>query len=95
MVAVTLQQAYDYSKIEDNEDIQNLIDTSLIYIDSMVGEYYKLDEKAVKLANLLQLKLISDMYDNRSTEIAGNTKTDRIVVSILDKLSNYVEEIIV
>lgn len=90
-MAVTLQQAKEHSKIEDDEDIQNLVDTSLIYIDSMVGEYYKSDEKSVKLADLLQLKLISDMYDNRSTEIAGNTKTDRIVVSILDKLSNYTE----
>jgi len=91
-MAVTLQQAKDHSKIEnDDEDIQPLVDASLIYIDFMVGEYYKTDEKAVKLADLLQLKLINDMYDNRSTEIAGNTKTDRVVASILDKLSNYSE----
>lgn len=90
-MAVTLQQASDYSKIEDDEDIQFLVDTSLIYIDSMVGEYYKADEKAVKLADLLQLKLINDMHDNRSTEIPNNTKKDIIVVSILDKLSNYTE----
>ena len=97
-MAVTLQQAKDHSKIENDDEninIQILVDTSLIYIDSMVGEYYKTDEKAIKLADLLQLKLINDMYDNRSTEIAGNTKTDRIVTSILDKLSNYVAEVIV
>ena len=81
-----------YLKIDDEEEdlyLQELIDISLIYIDSMVGEGYKEDTKAVKLANLLQQKLISDMHENRGTEVAGDTKADRIVVSILDKLSGY------
>lgn len=89
---ITLEQARNYLRIDyDAEDtyIQTLIDISLIYIDFMVGEEYKIDEKAVRLADLLQLKLISDMYEQRSTEIQDNMKIDRITNSILDKLSNY------
>lgn len=92
IVAITLEQAKNYLKVdytEDDGDIEDYIEASEIYIDSMVGEAYKIDEKAVKLAELLQKKLISDMYENRSTEIPQNTKQDRIVTSILDKLSNY------
>lgn len=55
----------------------------------MVGEGYKADEKAIQLSNLLKYKLISDMYENRGTEIPNNTKKDIIVTSILDKLSLY------
>ncbi|EJO5347031.1 head-tail connector protein [Clostridium sporogenes] len=87
-----LQEIKDYLKIDnDYEDnsLDELIATSEIYIDSMVGEGYKTDNKALKLANLLQKKLIADMYENRSTEIPTNTKQDRIVTSILDKLSNF------
>lgn len=91
---MTLEEVKKYLKIDDDyedTDIQELIDTSKIYIDSMVGEAYKTDEKALKLADLLQKKLIADMYENRSTELPTGTKQDRIVTSILDKLSNYVE----
>lgn len=90
-----LQEIKDYLKIdEEYEDcfLNELIETSEIYIDSMVGEAYKTDRKAIKLANLLQKKLISDMYENRSSEVSTNTKQDRIVTSILDKLSNCTEE---
>ena len=89
---VTLPQVKGYLKIEFDEDdifINQLIETSETYIDSMVGEAYKTDTKAVKLADLLQLKLISDMYEQRGTEVQNNTKQDRIAASILDKLSNY------
>lgn len=44
----------------------------------------------MKLANLLQKKLIADMFENRGTEISNSTK-DTIVTTILDKLSNYSE----
>ena len=74
---------------EEDQDLQELIDVSLIYIDSMVGEGYKEDTKAVKLASLLQKKLIADMHENKGTEVASDTKTDRIVVSILDKLTGF------
>lgn len=92
---MTLEEVKDYLKIDyDDEDsyLTELIDISLVYIDSMVGESYKTDEKAVKLSTLLQKKLMSDMYENRGTEIASNSKQDKIVTSILDKLSNYSEE---
>jgi len=88
---VTLEEIKSYLYIDHDEEdlyISELVEVSLIYIDSMVGEAYKADAKAIKLANLLQKKLISDMYENRGTEIAANTKKDNIVTSILDKLSN-------
>jgi hypothetical protein len=61
----------------------------------MVGINYKTDAKAVKLATLLQKKLINDMHGNRSSEVSDTMKQDRIVTSILDKLSNYEEVIII
>lgn len=87
---INLERAKEYLRIDyEDEDlyIQSLIEISEIYIESMVGVNYKIDEKALNLANLLQLKLISDMYEQRSTEVQNNTKQDRIVTSILDKLS--------
>lgn len=93
---MTLEEVKKYLIIDDDHGddfLNDLIETSEIYIDSMVGEGYKTDKKAIKLANLLQKKLIADMHENRSIEIPVNTKQDRIVVSILDKLSNYTGEL--
>lgn len=93
---ITLEQAKQYLHIDyEDEDtyIASLIDISLIYIDSMAGEAYKTDIKAVKLAELLQLKLIADMYEQRGSEVPSNTKQDRIAMSILDKLSNYTDTV--
>ncbi|MFR1707644.1 MAG: head-tail connector protein [Clostridium sp.] len=89
---MTLEEIKNYLHVDYNDEdsyLNELIEVSLVYIDSMVGEAYKTDEKAVKLASLLQKKLISDMYENRGTEIASNSKRDIIVSSILDKLSLY------
>ncbi|WP_261780732.1 head-tail connector protein [Clostridium botulinum] len=91
---ITLEQAKNYIREDcDDEDvitsIKDAMEVSQVYIDSMVGEAYKEDKKAIKLADLLQKKLIADMYENRSTEVPQNTKQDRIVTSILDKLSNF------
>lgn len=89
---ITLNDIKQYLRIDDTyEDnyVTELIDVSLVYIDSMVGDIYKTDEKAVKLADLLQKKLIADIYENRGTEVPTNTRQDKIVTSILDKLSNY------
>lgn len=89
---MTLEEAKSYIRLDDEYDdtyVTELIETSQIYIDLMVGTAYKSYPNAVKLASLLQKKLISDMYDNRGTEIPSNTKQDKIVNSILDKLSNY------
>ena len=90
---MTLEEVKSYLRIEYEEDdilLANLIEVSEEYIDSCVGIAYKSDEKAMKLANLLQKKLIADMFDNRGTEISNSTK-DTIVTTILDKLSNYSE----
>lgn len=98
ILSLTLADAKEYIK-EDSDDeqvckyITELIEISQIYIESCVGKAYQLDEKAVKLATLLQKKLIADMYEQRGTEIPSNTKQDKITQSILDKLSNYYTEI--
>lgn len=95
IVELTLADAQEYLKVDSDYDkdyITELLDTSQIYIESCVGTAYQTDEKAVKLATLLQKKLIADMYDQRGTEIANNTKQDKITQSILDKLSNYYKE---
>lgn len=78
----------EYLRIDsDDEDeyIDELIGVSEAYIDSMIGESYKSDEKAVQLSILLRKKLIADMYENRTTIVNG--KRDIIVDSILDRLS--------
>ena len=90
---MTLEEVKSYLRIEYEEDdilLANLIEVSEEYIDSCVGIAYKSDEKAMNLANLLQKKLIADMFENRGTEISNSTK-DTIVTTILDKLSNYSE----
>lgn len=87
---MTLEEVKKYLRIdyeEDDDILSDLIIVSEEYIDSCVGSAYKSDEKAIKLANLLQKKLIADMFENRGTEISNSTKRDIMVTSILDKLS--------
>lgn len=94
-MAITLNEAKEHMRIDyvdEDTYIESLIDVSLIYIDSMVGDSYKSNTNAVKLANLLQLKLIEDMFSNRGTKVNNNVTTDIIITSILDKLSNYIAE---
>ncbi len=88
---MTVEEIKDYIIVYDESDSfpEELMEISQIYIDSMVGEGYKQDEKMIKLASLLQRKLCADMYENRSTEVPQSVKQDRITASILDKLSNY------
>jgi len=94
---VTLDDIKSYLRIDGTDEdtyLSELIEASQIYVDSCVGEGYKSEANALKLANILQKKLISDMYENRSTVIleknnSENTKQDRIVTTILDKLSGY------
>lgn len=93
---MTLEEAKNYLRIDDNFDdayIQNLIDATQIYIDSCVGEAYKTDDKLVKLAALVQYKLINDLYDSKSSYIQNNMIRDRIVETIFEKLSNAGDEI--
>lgn len=89
---VSLEDAKVYIHIDyddDNDDIKNMIETAQIFIDSMVGEKYKEDEKAVKMADLLVKKIVYQMYENRSVLIPNNLKEDKIVNSMLDKLALY------
>lgn len=91
---MTLERVKNHLRIDFDEDdiyISDLIEISEIYIELCVGSAYKSDSKAVKLSELLQLKLIQDIYDNRGTEIPADKKKDLIVTTILDKLSNFSE----
>ena len=86
---MNLKEIRGYLKIDYNDEdeyLQELIEVSQIYIDSCVGESYKKDAKKVKLAEILQKKLINDMYENRSTTVI-NDKQDRTASSILDILA--------
>lgn len=89
---IDLKKAKEYARIDyDTEDdfINELIIISSLYIDGMVGIKYKDHGDGLELAKILQLKLIRDMYETRSTFVPNSVKTDRITNSILDKLSNY------
>lgn len=90
---MTLDKVKEHLRIDFGEEdnyLLDLIEVSDIYIETCVGDTYKNDEKAVRLASLLQLKLIQDMYENRGNFITNNTKRDNIVTTILDKLSNFI-----
>lgn len=92
---MTLEEAKSYLRIEYEEDdvlIYDLMLASEAYIDECAGTAYKNHEKAITLSNLLQKKLIADMFENRGTEISNSTKKDNIVTTILEKLSNYTED---
>lgn len=93
---MTLEEVKNYLRVdydEDNGIINDLLLISEEYINSCVGTAYKSNEKAVKLADLLQKKLIYDMYEKKGVEISNKTKQDTIVTTILDKLSNYACEV--
>lgn len=92
---ISLEDAKSYLKIDfddDDTDIQKMIETAVIWIDSMVGKAYKNNEELQNLADFLTKKLVSDLYDNRSFTISSNSKRDFICTSILDKLSLEVED---
>jgi uncharacterized phage protein (predicted DNA packaging) len=87
-----LNDAKSYLRIDYSEDdnfIQQLIDVSQIYIDECCGESYKTDAKLLKLSELAQLKLISDMYENRSGFIEEKkAKRDIIIDTIFNRLAS-------
>ena len=97
---LTLEQAKKHLRVsydEDDEEIQELILTAEAYIDGCVGAGYKDKanyeseeeyEKGRRIAALLLKKIVSDMYEVRSTTVVSNTKTDNITKTILDKLAN-------
>lgn len=83
-----LEKVKEYLRIDyDDENIfiQSLIDTAQIYIDECVGVAYKNYQNLVNLAEIAQLKLISDIYENRTANIAE--KRDIVITTIFDKLS--------
>lgn len=89
---MTLDDLKLYLRIDDDSEdnyLNEILEGSQIYIDSMVSEAYKTDDNAVNLATILQKKLCADLYESRGTTIEDNKKTDVIVSSILDKLSLY------
>ncbi|MBY6915480.1 head-tail connector protein [Clostridium botulinum] len=93
---MTLEYIKNYLRVDSEDEdelIKNLMEVSQIYIDSCVGEAYKGHEKGIKLSELLQIKLINDMYESRGSnhEGANNIKRDIIVTSILESLSMYEE----
>lgn len=94
---VSLEDVKKYIRIDFDEDdslIQDLTDTAQVFIDSMVGEEYKKDEKLVRISNLLVKKLVNDMYENRYYTVSSNSKKDLVINSMLDKLalSSWSEE---
>lgn len=83
---VDLTRVKEYLKIDyDDSDaeLSTLIEISEIYIDEMVGENYKSNDKLLKLAEIARLNIIQNMYDNKNTEF----KTNKIVNSILNRLA--------
>lgn len=73
---------------EDDDFLTTLIEVSQILIDRSCGEAYKLDTQLTKLSELLQLKIIADMYENRTTDISTTLKKDSTYTTIVTLLGN-------
>lgn len=83
-----LSDIKQYLRIDyDDEDafLASLIEVSEIYINECCGTAYKSHEKLVKLADIAQRKLISDMYEKRTA--SANEIRDIVISTIFDKLS--------
>lgn len=89
---MTLEEYKSWSHIDynDEDDLLNeIIEVAQIYLDSKCGEEYKKEPKAVKLANLALRKIVNDLYENRTGQVASNYKEDPVVKSIVAKLTLY------
>lgn len=87
---MTLEEVKQYLRIDfddDDELLTELISVSEAYIDKTVGTAYKNDDSLKSLSNIVQKKLINEMYRNRSTGAIDKTQ-DRVVTTILDLLAN-------
>ncbi len=87
---MTIEQIKKYLRIDfetDDQFIEQLITVSENYIDSCCGVAYKAQPQLQNLAQLVQLKIISNLYENRDTN-AENTKQDITVTTIFELLSN-------
>lgn len=83
----------DYLRCYDEEEaefVETLLLTAKTYIETMCGTSYKKNENALILEDILTKKLVTDMYENRSTMVDG--KRDIIVSSIIQKLALYGED---
>lgn len=86
---ITLEKVKKYLSIFDDYDDELLTQYMLIaetYIDSCVGVAYKSNERGLKLSEILILKLVHDLYENRGTTLSTNVKRDMIVTTTLDIL---------
>ena len=92
---MTLEEIKNYLSIyDDMEDdyIQELIDFSEDYVDSLCGEFYKLNSRGIRLSNILRKKIIADLYENKGTGCSIQYKKDVIADSLILKLSLFTEE---
>lgn len=93
---ITLEEIKTYLNI-DLEDtyydtmLTEYITASLIYIIKNAGEGWIADEHCICLAKILQKKLITDMFENKGTEISNSTKRDVMVNTILEILASFSE----
>lgn len=68
---------------DDDDTIITLeVEASKEYIKNAVGKY----SEENPLMRLLLLAIVADMYENRSTTIAGNSKNNYIIRSIVNQL---------
>lgn len=86
---MTLEEVKQYLRIDFDDDddlLKELISVSETYIDKTVGTGYKKDDSLLKIAKIVQKKLINEMYRNRSTGAIERIQ-DRTVTTMLDVLS--------
>lgn len=98
ITGITLEEVKVYLNI-DLEDtyydkmLEEYIIASFIYINKMAGSAWVNDEVSIRLCKILQKKIIADLFENRTTEIANSTKKDIMVTSILDTLSLFGDDV--
>ncbi|GAB6150210.1 head-tail connector protein [Clostridium novyi] len=88
---LNLEELRNYLKIDydyEDEFLKELLNISEAYIQSCCGDSYRNNERLLKLAQLAQRKLITDMYSNRNTTIDNKSKRDVMITTIFDLLAN-------
>lgn len=94
---ITLEDIKQYLNIDLDDTyfdsmLSEYITTSLIYIIKNAGEGWITDEHCIYLAKILQKKLITDMFENKGTEISNSTKRDIMVNTIFEILASFCED---
>ena len=88
-MGVTMEQIKEYLKIDFSDDVGflvELITVSDIYITKTVGMAFKDKPEYTPVAELVQKKIINDMYENRAVEVPADTKKSTIVTTIFEIL---------